>query len=50
MSEQRIPWSIREEAMMGLKDWWAGRMDVSFFNQVCGYTTVTDTRYTGNQA
>lgn len=50
MSEQRIPWSVREEAMMGLKDWWAGRLDQSFFNQVCGYTTQTDTRYTGNQA
>lgn len=50
MTEQRIPWSIREEAMMGLKDWWAGRMDTAFFNQLCGYTTQTDTRYTGNQA
>lgn len=50
MSEQRIPWSIREEAMMGLKDWWAARMDVAFFNQVCGNTAVTDTRYTGMQA
>src|SRR5689334_4112816 len=28
----------------------AARMDVSFFNQVCGYTTQTDTKYTGNQA
>lgn len=50
MTEQRIPWSIREEAMMGLKDWWAGRMDTSFFNQLCGYTTQTDIKYTGNQA
>jgi hypothetical protein len=25
---------------MGLKDWWAGRIDVSFFNQVCGYTAA----------
>jgi N4-gp56 family major capsid protein len=50
MTEQRIPWSIREEGMMGLKDWWAGRLDVSFFNQLCGYTTQTDTRFTGNQA
>jgi N4-gp56 family major capsid protein len=50
MSEQRIPWSVREEAMMGLKDWWAGRLDVSFFNQVCGNTAVTDTRSTGMQA
>lgn len=47
MTEQRIPWSIREEAMMGLKDWWAGRMDASFFNQVCGYTAATDLRFTG---
>lgn len=50
MSEQRIPWSVREEAMMGLKDWWAGRLDTAFFNQVCGYTVQSDTRYTGNQA
>lgn len=50
MTEQRIPWSIREESMMGLKDWWAGRMDVAFFNQVCGNTAAIDTRFTGNQA
>lgn len=50
MTEQRIPWKIREEAMMGLKDWWAGRLDTSFFNQVCGYTPVTDTRFTGMNA
>jgi len=50
MTEQRIPWSIREEAMMGLKDWWAGRLDVSFFNQVCGYTPAIDVRYTGMNA
>jgi N4-gp56 family major capsid protein len=49
-SEQRIPWSIREEAMNGLRDWWAGRIDTAFFNQICGYTAQTDTRYTGNQA
>jgi len=50
MTEQRIPWSIREEAMMGLKDWWAGRLDTAFFNQVCGYTTQSDLRYTGMNA
>lgn len=47
MTEQRIPWSIREEGMLGLKDWWAGRMDTAFFNQVCGYTVQSDVRYTG---
>ena len=50
MTEQRIPWSIREEAMLGLKDWWAGRMDTAFFNQVCGYTVVVDPRFTGMNA
>jgi len=50
MSEQRIPWKVRDEAMMGLKDWWAGRLDTMFFNQVCGNTAVTDLRYTGMQA
>lgn len=38
MSEQRIPWSVREEAMMGLRDWWADRLDTVFFNHIAGYT------------
>ena len=48
MTEQRIPFSIREEAMMGLSDWWADRWDTWFFNQIAGYTTQADTRYTGH--
>src|SRR5262252_8324513 len=48
MTEQRIPFNIRDEAMMGLSDWWADRWDQWFFNQVCGYTVQTDTRYTGH--
>lgn len=50
MSEQRIPFSVREEARAGLEDWWSNRIDTWFFNQLCGYTAQTDTRYTGNQA
>jgi N4-gp56 family major capsid protein len=50
MTEQRIPFSIREEAMSGLRDWWSDRLDTSFFNQICGYTTQTDTKFTGNNA
>jgi N4-gp56 family major capsid protein len=51
MSEQRIPWSVREEALMGLRDWWAARIDYWFFNQLAGMTpTGQDTRYTGLQA
>ncbi len=48
MSEQRIPFSIREEARMGLQDWWADRIDTAFFNQLAGHTGQTDTKYTGH--
>ena len=47
MTEQRIPFSIREEARMALQDWWADRWDTWFMNQISGNTTVSDTRYTG---
>lgn len=50
MSEQRVPFSVREEARMGLTDWWADRLDTAFFNQLAGNTAVSDTRYTGNNA
>lgn len=50
MSDQRVPFSVREEALSGLKDWWADRIDFSFFNQACGNTAQTDVRWTGNQA
>lgn len=50
MSEQRVPFSIREEARLGLKDWFADRIDTSAFNQLCGNTAQADTRYTGNNA
>jgi N4-gp56 family major capsid protein len=49
MSEQRVPFSVRQESMDGLKDWWADRIDTWFFNQVCGFTAQTDVRYTGLQ-
>lgn len=50
MSEQRVPFSVREEAMSGLRDWWAARLDTWFANQITGYTVQADTRYTGNVA
>jgi len=50
MSEQRIPFSVREESMNGLRDWWAERFDYAFFNQICGNTAQTDLRYTGHNA
>lgn len=50
MSEQRVPFSVREEIRMGLEDWWTERLEVSFANQLVGNTGQADTRYTGNQA
>lgn len=50
MSEQRVPFEVREEAKSGLVDWWADRLDTSLFNQVCGNTSQSDTRYSGNNA
>jgi N4-gp56 family major capsid protein len=50
MSEQRVTFDVREECRMGLQDWWADRLDTSFFNQIGGNTAQSDTRYTGNQA
>lgn len=48
MSEQRIPFSIREEARMGLQDWWADRIDTALINQIVGNSAQTDTKYTGH--
>lgn len=50
MSQQRVNFDIREEAYQGLKDWMADRIDTWFFNQVCGNTAQTDTRFTGMQS
>ena len=50
MSEQRIPFSIRNEARLGLQDWWADRFDAAIINQLTGNVAQTDTKYTGNQA
>jgi len=49
MSEQRVPFSVREEAMDGLRDWWADRIDTVFFNHITGNTGATaDTHDGGN--
>lgn len=49
MSEQRVPFTVRDEARDGLADWWADRIDTWFFNQLTGNTGQTDVRYTGMQ-
>lgn len=50
MSEQRVPFSVRNEAKSGLVDWWADRIDTWVLNQLAGYTPQTDVRFTGMQA
>lgn len=50
LSQQRVTFDIREEARLGLQDWWANRFDTSFFNQICGYTPQSNTALTGNNA
>lgn len=48
MSEQRIPFSTREEAKNGLRDWFAERYDTAFFNQLAGYTAEANAGKVGN--
>lgn len=50
MSEQRVPYSVREEARQGLSDWFADRIDTCFMNQLAGNTNQSDTKFTGNNA
>lgn len=50
MTEQRVPYNLRKVSRDRLADWFARRMDVSFFNQVCGNTAESDTKFTGNNA
>ena len=50
VSEQRVPFDLRQECKDSLSDWWANRLDFAFANQICGNTGQADTRYTGNQA
>jgi len=47
MSEQRVPFTVRNEARDGLADWWSDRWDAWFFNQITGNTQVTDEKYFG---
>jgi len=53
---QRVSFDLREEAKDGLVDWWARRISVAFFNQVCGNTATSGTgaptsaKYTGLNA
>ena len=47
IDDQRVLFNCRMEARDGLKDWFAKRYSVTFFNQVAGYTPQSSTKYTG---
>lgn len=47
---QRVPFDLRQQCKNALAEWWSDRKSVSFFNQVCGYTPQSDTKYTGMNA
>ena len=47
MSEQRVPYSVRNEGMGGLADWYADRKDTVLFNHLCGYTVENRAAYIG---
>lgn len=50
MSEQRVPFSVRDEIRDGLADWWSDRIDTWFFNQLTGNTAQTNRKYGGFNA
>ncbi len=45
---QRVPFSLREEAKLGLKDWFSNRFDTAMFNHLAGNVLITDGRYSGS--
>lgn len=50
MSEQRVPFDVRDECKDSLKDWWTERIEQWAANQLAGYHAQADIRYTGMQA
>lgn len=56
MSQQRVPFSVRDEALSGLRDWWKNRLDLGFMNQMgcntaeANYVATGGTQNTGLQA
>lgn len=52
IEQQRVPYSLREEALDDLAQWWMDRLDDWFAQQLCGNTAGNgaDIRYTGLQA
>lgn len=50
MSQQRVPWSMRDAGKTVLANWWKENIDIGLLNQLGGNTAQTNTAYTGLQA
>lgn len=50
IDQQRVPFSTREEARLGIQDWFSERLDQAVANQLTGNTGQSDSLYTGNNA
>lgn len=50
IDQQRVPFSTREEARLGIQDWFSERLDQSVANQLTGNTGQSDNLYTGNNS
>src|SRR5574338_939022 len=50
MSEQRVPFSVRDEGRQGLADWFSNCFDSAFFSQMCGDTGETRGNYIGHNS
>lgn len=50
MSEQRVPFDVRQDNMEGLRDWQAEKWDTAFANHLAGNTVETNTLNSGNNA
>ena len=50
MSQQRVHFSVRDEAKDGLQEWWTERLETWLANQLTGNTGVSDTKYTGHNS
>jgi N4-gp56 family major capsid protein len=48
MTEQRVTFDLRDEAMQGLADWWAERWDIWGFYHLCGFTPGNTTGTAGS--
>ena len=48
MTEQRVTFDLRDEAMQALADWWAERWDIWTFYHLCGFTPGNTTGTAGS--